>query len=110
MPNDGLTTSTAGTVPIPVIGIRSLSGSKAGGSVKLGGMITEATAETSSVYPSGDAFMTAFVATIPLAPALFSMTMGYPINGASLLKTVRAKKSADPPAGNGTTISNCRDG
>jgi hypothetical protein len=106
MPSEGLTTSTAGTVPIPVIGVRSFNGSKAGGSVKLGGMITEATDETSSVYPSGDAFMTAFAPTIPLAPALFSMTMGYPINGGSLLKTVRAKKSADPPAGNGTMICN----
>jgi hypothetical protein len=39
-------------------------------------------------------------------PTIRAMTMGYPINGGSLLKTVRAKKSADPPAGNGTMICN----
>src|SRR5947207_15796266 len=101
MPSEGLTTSTTGTVPMPVIGVRSLNGSKAGGSVKLGGMITEATDETSSVYPSGDAFMTAFAPTIPLAPALFSMTMGYPINGGGLLKQFGGKKPENRPRGNG---------
>ena len=110
MPSDGLTTSTAGTVPIPVIGVSSLSGSKAGGSVKLGGMSTDATEETSSTYPSGAALITVLVPMMPLAPALFSMTTGCPISAGELVEDAAREEIRGPAGRERHVMFSWRDG
>ena len=55
------------------------------------------------VWPSGSALATDAVPVRPPAPARFSITTGWPSSVANLSPRMRAKVSAGPPAGNGTT-------
>jgi hypothetical protein len=54
--------------------------------------------------------MTLRVPMIPLAPGLGSIITGWPMELLIFCATTRANRSADPPAGNGATISMRRDG
>ena len=52
---------------------------------------------TPIVEPSGAALAMASVPRLPLAPALFSMTIGWPVRLASLSPTMRAMMSGVEP-------------
>ena len=51
------------------------------------------------------ALITRWVAMVPEAPTVFSMTTGWPRRSASLGMTSRAATSTLPPAENGTTAT-----
>ena len=55
------------------------------------------------VWPSGSDLATEAVPVRPPAPARFSITTVCPSSAANLSPRMRAKVSAGPPAGNGTT-------
>ena len=58
--------------------------------------------EIPSVCPSGAAFATISVPSVPLAPGLFSMMIGWPSAFSSGACNRRATMSAAPPAASGT--------
>ena len=55
-----------------------------------------------SVCPSGAAFATTAVPTVPPAPPRFSITTGCPNSLLSPSATTRPTMSVEPPGGNGT--------
>ena len=73
-------------------------------------MPTVALVTTRSVYPSGAAFATARVATVPPAPPRLSMTTCWPSISLILSATLRAAVLALPPGANGTTRVIVREG
>ena len=58
--------------------------------------------ETKIVYPSGAARLASVAPTVPPAPALLSTMKLAPSFSCSLVPSVRAIMSVDPPGGNGT--------
>src|SRR6516162_3172736 len=73
-------------------------------------MAIELTVPTSSVWPSAGAFATKPVPMLPPAPDLFSTMHGTPNFVCRCCCRMRASKSADPPAANGTTMVTGRCG
>src|SRR6516225_9663164 len=73
-------------------------------------MAIELTVPTSSVWPSAGALATKPVPMLPPAPDLFSTTNGTPNFACRCCCRMRASKSADPPAANGTTMVTGRCG
>src|SRR6516164_4185597 len=73
-------------------------------------MAIELTVPTSSVWPSAGALATKPVPMLPPAPDLLSTTNGTPNFACRCCCRMRASKSADPPAANGTTMVTGRCG
>ena len=71
----GATTKAVCTVPVRVIGAKSVRGSKGRRRKVSTGCTVEALGAKRRVVPSGVACFSASQATVPLAPARFSMTM-----------------------------------
>ena len=96
-PSDTGTTSTLGWVAAMLTSSRSLAASY--------GIFLKSRALTPSgpamltpmVEPSGGALATASVPRLPLAPALLSTTIGWPVRLASLSATMRAMMSGVEP-------------
>ena len=63
-----------------------------------------------TVYPSGVARATRLPAIVPPAPAVFSITTGWPSERAMRSPRMRAIVSVGPPAANGTTTVMGREG
>ena len=89
--------------PSKPTGVKSLAKSTGKALNKL--TLTAVALEMSSkVCPLGSALATISAATMPPAPGRFSITTGWPKPSAIFCATVRAVKSATPPAPNGTTM------
>src|SRR5690349_6967929 len=73
-------------------------------------MAIELTVPTSNVYPSAGAFATNPVPMLPPAPDLFSTTNATPNFACRCCCRMRASKSAEPPAANGTMMVTGRCG
>src|SRR5258706_12371682 len=63
-----------------------------------------------TVYPSGVARATRLPAIVPPAPAVFSITSGWPSERPMRSPRMRAIVSVGPPAANGTTTGIGREG
>src|SRR6185369_11970374 len=74
---DGCTTAMIGTVATRLIGAKSLTGSQ-GSLSKNAGAVANEVAAMNNVYPSGALRATCSAAMLPLAPGLFSTTIGWP--------------------------------
>lgn len=95
--NDGVTTSSSGTVTSSETGAKS-SGVRNGIFAIRDGLTACANAPISSVWPSGEALATASSPMVPPAPGLLSMTTVWPSASCSLGAIRRAVVSAPPPA------------
>lgn len=93
----GVPSSSTGEYITLATGTMSLAGSK-GDAPRWGFSARGLMAAKPSVWPSV-ALATASRPMLPLAPALFSITTGWPSTGESLSASRRATTSLTPPAG-----------
>jgi hypothetical protein len=101
--SDGFTVSTNWLTATVVTGVRSRRVSS-GILYRCGLMVIWLSASRPSVWPSGAALATRSVAMLPLAPARFSTTTGWPMFSDSFAATRRAAMSGAPPGGMGTRM------
>ena len=92
-----------GTVATSDTGVKSLTGSQ-DSLAKNAGAVANEVGAMYSVWPSGAARATCSAAMLPLAPALFSTTMGWPSACESLSPSARAARSVEPPGGKPTSM------
>ena len=97
------TTRISGTEATWVSSRKSVSGRNGMLSRKFTLMASALEAAMPMVWPSGSALATEAVPVSPPAPARFSITTLLPRRAPILSASTRAKVSAGPPAGNGTT-------